>query len=121
MEELVYIALGFALGWVIGGTVTAVKQSMAFRSILNDLGVTTEQLIKLKDRMDAEDDVSEDTAIEIRLEKHGDMIYAYRKDNSQFLAQGTDQDKLIEHLNHTFAQGARLIIREQDGAALVKP
>jgi hypothetical protein len=123
METIIITAMAFALGWFLGAFVTAVKQAQAFKSILNDLGVTSEQLLKLKDRMDHEDEpqtVSRETVVEVTLEKMGNMIYAYRKDNSQFLGQGTDRDALIQHLNHTFANGARLIIREQDGAELVK-
>lgn len=124
MEYIVYLALGFAIGYLAASVVVTVRQAEAFRQILKDLGVTTEQLLKLKDRIDREDD-TETTAqpvIEIRLEQHDGMIYAYRKSDSQFLAQGTDRTALIESLTERFKRGdgARLIIREADGAELVK-
>lgn len=126
MDTTILFLLGLAVGWVVGSWFTAIKQALAFKDILKDLGVTTEQLTKLKDRMDLEEEEesqtpARETVVEVKLEQHSGIIYAYRKDNDQFLAQGNDRDKLIEHLNHTFAQGARLIIREEDGAALVKP
>ena len=122
-NTIILLFIGFGLGWVLGSFWTAIKQAQAFKSILNDLGVTTEQLLKLRDRIDQEDEpqtTPRENVVEVTLEKMDNMIYAYRKDNSQFLGQGTDRDQLIQHLNHTFANGARLIIREQDGAELVK-
>ena len=121
-NTVILLFIGFCLGYVLGSFWTMIRQAQAFKNILNDLGVTTEQLLRLRDRMEAEDtpDEPRENVIEVRLEKQGDEIYAYRKDNSQFLAQGRDRDQLIEHLKLTFAQGARLIIREEDGADLVK-
>jgi hypothetical protein len=122
MDILIYLLVGFALGYSLGTVITTIRTARAFKSILEDLGVTTEQLLKLRDKIDQpEAKPQADAEIEIRLETHNGQIYAYRKDNSQFLAQGPDRDRLIQHLNYTFANGARLIIREQDGAELVKP
>lgn len=124
METIIIAVVAFVFGWVAGGLVTTIKQAQAFQQILKDLGVTTEQLLALKRRIDQPRTEPEDQpaqTLEIRLEQHAGQIYAYRKDNSQFLAQGTDRDELIEHLKITFANGgAHLIIREADGAALVK-
>lgn len=122
MDTLIYLLVGFALGYSLGTVITTIRTARAFKSILDLLGVTTEQLLKLRDKIDAPENKSAaEPEIEIRLETHNGEIYAYRKDNSQFLAQGPDRDRLIQHLNYTFANGARLIIREQDGAELVKP
>lgn len=123
METIILVATAFAAGWVLGAFVTAVRQAQAFKSILKDLGVSTEQLLKLKDRIDQEDDAPDaarENVVEVKLEQHQGMIYAFRKDNDQFLGQGTDRDTLIQHLDRTFARGARIIIREEDGAELVK-
>jgi len=124
METIILTVAAFVLGWILSAFVTTVRQAQAFKQILNDLGVTTEQLLKLRDRIDQEDepqDLPRETVVEVTLEQHNDVIYAYRKSDSQFLGQGTDREALIQHLNHTFARGARIIIREQDGADLVKP
>lgn len=123
MDIIITAVLAFVIGWVLSGLVTTVRTAKAFKSILQDLGVTSEQLLKLKDRIDQEPEpqpTPQENVVEITLEQHNDVIYAYRKSDSQFLAQGQDRDALIQHLNHTFANGARLIIREQDGAHLVK-
>ena len=122
-NTVILLFIGFCLGYVLGSFWTMIRQAQAFKNILNDLGVTTEQLLKLRDKIEAEEEPQADprgNVIEVKLEQHQGMIYAYRKDNNQFLAQGTDRDTLIQHLTQTFAQGARLIIREEDGADLVK-
>lgn len=124
MEYIIVAVAAFIVGYMIGGAIRGAMQAMAFKNILQDLGVTTEQLLKLKDRIDRQGpspdlDVTENV-IEVRLEQHGNQIYAYRKDTEQFLGQGTDREALIQHLNLTFARGARLIVREADGAHLVK-
>ena len=123
---MIIALVAFVVGWSLGSAWTAIRQAQAFRNILKDLGVTTEQLLALKDRIeDSNPEIQPEpappgTEIEVTLEQHNDVIYAYRKSDSQFLAQGTDRDQLIEHLKITFANGARLIIREEDGAHLVK-
>lgn len=122
-----YIALGFAMGWFFGSLWTTIRQAQAFKNILQDLGVTTEQLLRLKDKMDREEEdlpaaKAGQPVIEIRLETHNGQIYAYRKSTEEFLAQGENREELIARLTERFKQGegARLIIREEDGAELVK-
>ena len=123
MELLITAVAAFVIGFVWGGLITTVRQVQAFQQILKDLGVTTEQLLKLKRKIDqAEPEPTARTVIEVKLEQHNGVIYAYRKDTSQFLAQGTDRDELVANLIEKFArgEGAELIIREEDGADLVK-
>lgn len=123
MDTLIYLLVGFAFGYVLGGFITTIRTARAFKSILEDLGVTTEQLLKLKRKIgEPEAESAADAEIEIRLETHNGTIYAYRKDTNQFLAQGPDREELVANLIDRFARGdgARLIIREEDGAALIK-
>jgi hypothetical protein len=53
------------------------------------------------------------------LEQHQGVLYAYRKDNSQFLGQGTDQAGLIDSISKRMTD-VRLIIDQQDGADLLQ-
>lgn len=130
-DTLIIIAIvAFVIGWSLGSAWTAIKQAMAFKNILRDLGISSEQLLKLRDRIEQAELEEEPhieprakaNEIEIRLEVHNGQIYAYRKDNNQFLAQGTDREQLVASLVEQFTRGngARLIIREEDGADLVK-
>jgi hypothetical protein len=57
--------------------------------------------------------------MEIKLEQHQGVIYAYRIDDGQFLGQGVDRDELIESLKKNLAN-VRLIIAEEHGAKLIR-
>lgn len=125
MEMIILAVTAFVFGWIAGALITTIKQAQAFKSILQDLGVTTEQLLALKRKIDRKHEPNSEPSkaqVEIRLEVHNGVIYAYRKDTNQFLAQGTNRDELVAALIERFArgEGAQLIIREADGANLVK-
>jgi hypothetical protein len=97
-----------------------------FQKILKELGVTDQQLKKLaRDHgMGVEEakpsiDEPELTSVEIKLEQHQGVIYAYRIDDDQFLGQGADRDELIESLKKNLTN-VRLIIAEEHGAKLIK-
>ena len=108
----VIFALGFWAGWKIQGYMMVGLMKL----LLNDLGVSNEQLIKVaKDSAkllgpEYERQIQEIEAkskdidgleqIEIKVEKHGEMLYAFRKDNDQFLGQGTDKESLVEAMAH---------------------
>lgn len=123
---MIELLIVFALGWWLGGLVNTALQRMAFLKILEDLGVSREQLERVKSQNLAAitDSDSEDTeeTLEIKLEQHQGVIYAFRKDNDHFLGQGADREQLIDRLKQQFAEGKeiRLIIREEDGANLIK-
>jgi hypothetical protein len=125
IEISILVVIAFAFGWYLGSKITTHLLALSFRQILEDLGVSNDQLRKLARNVGADIPEPEPTTeptveIEIRLEQEQEQIYAYRKDNSQFLGQGSDAQALIDHLNLTFANGARLIVREQDGADLLQ-
>lgn len=125
MEFFVVALLSFLFGFAVGGAVKGLTQAMAFYEIMKKLGVTEQQLRDLAEKegiepqAESRDRSTDRPVIEVRLEQHNGQIYAYRRDNSQFLGQGTDRDTLIQHLDQTFARGARLIVREDEGAALL--
>jgi hypothetical protein len=126
MSEIITLIVVFAIGWFFGSRLQYILDRITFKSILDDLGVSNKQLRDLAEQGELtalnpstppEDELDR---VEITLERDRGVIYAYRKDSGQFLAQGSDQDQLIAHLNLTFAQGARLIIREANGAELLQ-
>jgi hypothetical protein len=127
MELLIAIAIAFAAGWYVGSWITTHLLALSFRQILNDLGVKNEQLKKLARDVGVEvPDVNQNTAdgdqltpLEIVLEQHQGVIYAYRKDNQQFLGQGTDQQGLVDSISKRMTD-VRLIIDQADGADLLR-
>jgi hypothetical protein len=127
MELLILVVIAFAFGWYAGSWVTTHLLALSFRQILTDLGVKNSQLRQLAENVGVElPDVNANTAdgntltpLEITLEQHQGVIYAYRKDNKQFLGQGTDQAGLIDSISQRMTD-VRLIIDQQDGADLLQ-
>ena len=127
MEILIAVIIAFAFGWYAGSWVTTHLLALSFRQILTDLGVKNEQLRKLAENVGVElpavnantADGNELTPLEITLEQHQGVIYAYRKDTKQFLGQGTDQQGLIDSISKRMTD-VRLIIDQADGADLLQ-
>jgi hypothetical protein len=127
IETAIILVIAFAAGWYAGSTVTAHLLALSFRQILNDLGVKNEQLRKLATDVGVElPDVNENTVdgveltpVEVTIEQHQGVLYAYRKDNQQFLGQGTDQQTLIDSIARHM-RDVRLIIDTADGADLLQ-
>lgn len=126
MDEYILILVGFIIGYIVGKAVANWTSAMAFKEILNDLGISNAQLEKVKAKIDrdlqektgAPEEV-ELTPMEIKIEQHQGQLYAFRKDNDQFLGQGKTREELIEHLKQNLTN-VRLIISEEDGAKLIQ-
>ena len=128
MLDWITLAVFFALGFWLGSRVTAAVNRAVFKSLLDELGIKNKDLIELARKNGMEipgvttahaatgDDLEE---IEIKLETHSGMIYAFRKDNDQFLGQGSDREQLISRLKERLTQ-VRLIVSQEDGAALIR-
>jgi hypothetical protein len=127
MELLIAVLIAFAFGWYAGSWVTTHLLALSFRQILNDLGVKNEQLRKLALDVGVDvPDVNENTAtgvtlvpLEVTIEQHQGVLYAYRKDTKQFLGQGTDREGLIDSISKRMTD-VRLIIDTADGADLLQ-
>ncbi len=121
----IVIVIAFALGWWLGTQITTHLLGLSFRQLLKDLGVTNEQLYKVARDIGVDvPDVNQSTAdgdsltpVEITIEQHQGVLYAYRKDTQQFLGQGTDREGLIDSISKRMTN-VRLII--EDGADLLR-
>ena len=94
MLDWITLAVFFGLGLWVGCRVTAAVDRAVFKSLLEELGIGNKQLIALakKHNMNLPGVIPEEAAdgleeIEIKLEQHSGVIYAFRKDNDQFLGQ----------------------------------
>jgi hypothetical protein len=127
MELLILVVIAFAFGWYAGSWVTTHLLALSFRQILTDLGVKNSQLRQLAENVGVElPDVNANTAdgntltpLEVTIEQHQGVLYAYRKDNQQFLGQGTDQTTLVDSISKRMTD-VRLIIDTADGADLLQ-
>ena len=119
-------ALIAILAFIVGFRIAEALHQMAFRKIMEELGIKESQLrelarkngLKLEDEKESKDPELE--LIEVKLEQHQGQIYAFRTDTDQFLGQGVDRDSLIAHLKQRLTN-VRLVISEENGANLIKP
>lgn len=112
---MIEIILALLIGIWIGRTVTNAINQFTFRQILDDLNVSTQDLERLNP-----DDDQDSSIVEVKLEQHQGQIYAFRKDTDQFLGQGPDRESLVQRLQQEFSVGTTVVIREADGAELIK-
>jgi hypothetical protein len=122
IETVLIVVVAFWLGnrWA-----THFHQKI-FQEILRGLGVTERQLkdLMLRQQQQLTDQAPQEstadlTVVEVRLEQMGDVLYAYRKSDHQFLGQGTDLDTLVDRLNHNLTP-CRVVIHKEDGADLLQ-
>ena len=123
MIELIIVGiLGIIVGWHSAKTV----HLDGFRQLLKALKVTEEDLLRAMIRIQSKEWQLEDTegssdhtVVDVKLEQQGTQIFAYRKSDDQFLAQGTDADSLIERLNQNLTP-CRVVVAQEDGADLLQ-
>ena len=120
MLELI---ITFAIGWILGWKINDALRTTAVRHLLKELGVTDKDLRAAAARngiqiVDAPDTAAEDL-VEIKLEQQGTEIYAYRKSDNQFLAQGSNADSLIARLNENLTP-CKVVVAQEDGADLLQ-
>ena len=98
------------------------------KTVLADLleraGVTPEKLEQIMADLQNEIDDGEKAEqefpnLEVTIEQHSNTLYAFRKDNNQFLGQGKDREELIAMISKQVSN-VTLVIAEADGAQLIK-
>ena len=123
MTELIIATLvGILIGW------QAAKQVhlQGFRDLLRALKVTEQDLRRAMLRVqsgewqpDEPEGVKDHTVVDVKLEQQGTEIFAYRKSDNQFLAQGSNADSLIERLNQNLTP-CKVVVAQEDGADLLQ-
>jgi NaMN:DMB phosphoribosyltransferase len=123
MTELIIVALvGIFVGWQASRRV----HLDGFRQLLKALKVTEEDLLRAMIKIQSTDWQLEDpegtkdeTIVDVKLEQQGTEIYAYRKSDNQFLAQGSNAASLIERLNQNLTP-CKVVVAQEDGADLLQ-
>lgn len=98
--------LWLLLGVVIGVIVTHRFHVNVVQDLLKFLGYDNPRKLSELERQLAQQldrkKLTPSTVIQIRLEQDRGVLYAYRVDTEEFLAQGTDQATLIEAMAQRF-------------------
>ena len=123
MIELIIAALvGIFIGWRASRQV----HLDGFRQLLRALKVTEDDLLRAMIKIQSSEWQLEDpegtkdeTVVDVKLEQVGTAIYAYRKSDDQFLAQGSDADSLIARLNQNLTP-CKVVVAKEDGADLLQ-
>ena len=123
MIELIIVGI---LGIIVGWHSAKIVHLDGFRQLLRALKITEEDLRRAMIRvqsqewqLDEPEGSKDPTVVDVKLEKVGTAIFAYRKSDHQFLAQGTDADSLIERLNQNLTP-CRVVVAQEDGADLLQ-
>jgi hypothetical protein len=121
-ELIIATVVGIFIGW------TASKQVhlQGFRQLLRALKITEQDLLRAMIKIQSaewqleEDEGTKDsTVVDVKLEQQGTEIFAYRKSDNQFLAQGSNADTLIERLNQNLTP-CKVVVAKEDGADLLQ-
>ena len=121
-EIIIAVLVGIFIGWQASRQV----HIDGFRQLLKALKITEADLlramIKIQSREWQQEDLegaTDPAVVDVKLEQQGTQIFAYRKSDDQFLAQGTDADSLIERLNQNLTP-CRVVVAQEDGADLLR-
>ena len=97
-----------------------------FRQILKDLNIKNSDLRRLAASkgiemaaLEEENENSDLPVLEVRIEQHPEGLFAYRKDDNGFIAQGSDRNGLMENLVNNLTN-VRVVVAKEDGADLIK-
>ena len=123
MTELIIVGL---LGIFIGWRAASHVHLDGFRQLLKALKITEQDLlramIKIQSRewqLEDPEGTKDETIVDVKLEQQGTEIYAYRKSDNQFLAQGSNAASLIERLNQNLTP-CKVVVAKEDGADLLQ-
>ena len=120
-ELIIATVVGIFIGWQAAKRV----HLQGFRDLLRALKVTEQDLLRAMLRVqsgewqpDDHEGSTDRTVVDVKLEQQGTEIFAYRKSDNQFLAQGSDADSLIARLNQNLTP-CKVVVAKEDGADLL--
>ena len=117
--DIVAFALGCIFGAVVGYRVADAMHKAIMPDLFRRTGVTPEKLEQVM--RDLQKEVGEevkDPEILIKVEQHGTQLYVFRKDNDEFLGQGTNYDEILKILQSKF-KDVKFAVHKEDGAELL--
>jgi hypothetical protein len=122
IELIITAVVGIFIGWQASKKV----HLDGFRQLLRALKITEDDLLRAMIKIQSPEwqleepkGAKDHTVVDVKLEQHGTAIFAYRKSDHQFLAQGSNADSLIERLNQNLTP-CRVVVSQEDGADLLQ-
>lgn len=102
MDQTLIILVVFGAGFYLGWRLNDIFTRITFAKMMREAGISNKDLEKFQEywapKMGEEVPKPEMADIEIKIEKHGGQLYAYRADNDEFLGQGPTKEDLIQHM-----------------------
>ena len=106
MDDSILYLLLFVAGFYAGWKVNDVVMRFTFGRMMEEAGVTDKDLDKLikhwKPKMEGEAAEQATDSIEIKIEKHGEMLYAFKMENDEFIGQGKNREELLDVFRKRF-------------------
>ena len=116
MEIILYIAGIYFVFWLGQKT----QNFFTLRQIYDDPDrfiKIANTVKKFKLEQDNLEDTAEEDATAVKVERHGDMLYAYTKHDDQFVAQGKNLQELLDQVKHKFPNQKFFGLIEKDNPA----
>jgi hypothetical protein len=115
--------LALAIGLAVGIWVTDRFHRRIMRDFLEAMNFSEKDLARLQQRLqqklESVNDPEELPVLEVKIEQHGGVLFAFRKDTDQFLGQGPDREALIKRLTENLSN-VRVVVDSADGADYLK-
>jgi len=116
MESFLWLAAGIYIGFKV---CDAYHRHM-IGSVLEDMGISPEDRKRMVEHCKQELDAAADKELVIiKIEQHSECLYAYRRDNDEFLGQSTTADGLIKLLTEKM-KDVRFAVADGEGGELVR-
>jgi hypothetical protein len=123
-ETILALLIGLFAGLWIGWRANDHFHKTMIGAILKEAGVTQADMEKIvlhaREQL-TEVDPDHPEAIKkvpVKVEQHGNQLFAYRADNNEFMAQGTNKDELIKAIALRHNKDFTIVIEQ--GAELLK-
>ena len=123
MDDTLLALLIFAAGAYLGYKVNELLMAHIFRKMLDDAGITTNQLNQFSDhwkaKLGTEDDSVTLDLVEVKIEKVNDQLFAFHVGSDEFIAQGRTKEDLLAAIEQRMTN-VKLVISPEHGADFVK-
>ena len=114
--------MGIFIGFWLGHKATVQFDRKHIYETIEACGLTLDELHRVNRYMadKANDEPDQLPQVLVRVEKHNDTFYAYRKDTGEFLAQSIDTVELVDLIKLRITSRCRVTVAADEGAEYFK-